>query len=124
MRAVTRSLGDTYYEDNGQILENCVDRYGEVLLRTIDSGTKEGRPTGETLTRLLEPVYITTTRKALTGSHALASCMLESRNEMMPSVLTTTTHAIQTILCKESNRKVILNWCPDTTNYAGVNYLT
>lgn len=109
MRNVTQPRGDTYDKDNGQVLENRVDWYGEVLLRTIDSGMTRGRLACQILTRLLEPVYITLTSKTLTGSHAFASCTSKFRNEMMPSFLTATTHAIQTILCKESKRNVILN---------------
>lgn len=122
MRSVIRPQGKTYYKDNGQVLEDRVDWYREVLLWTNKSGTGNWRGR-YVLTRLLEPVYMTMTRKVLTGSHAFASCMLKSRNEMNPNFLIVITLAIQTILCNESKRKVILNWLPDTTNYAGVNRL-
>lgn len=44
MKNATRPWDDTYYEDNGQVLENRVDRYGEVLLRTINSEMERDNP--------------------------------------------------------------------------------
>lgn len=42
MRNVTRLRGHTYYKDDCQILEDCVDWYSEVLLRKTESESKKG----------------------------------------------------------------------------------
>lgn len=59
MRNVTRPRGETYYKDNGQVLENCVDRYGEMLLRTIDSEMARNNPLSDTYETLGPGVYNT-----------------------------------------------------------------
>ena len=49
------------------------------------------------LTRLLDPVYMTLTNMKLTGNHIFASAQEKSRNWMTPNFFTVYTHATQTL---------------------------
>lgn len=67
-------------------------------------------------TILLDPVYITLTRRKLIGNHFFASCISNSRNEMIPAFFTDNTQRTQTVDWIVKSRKFMEKSFPDTTN--------